>query len=183
MRNKLLEAVVFAAEAHKHQKRRGKQGSYICHPLRVSWALSLAGASEIAVIAGVLHDTVEDTEVTIAEIETLFGGAVAEVVSQVTDDDTLPREERKQATIDKALVLSNHAALVKLADCLDNRRDMINRPPKGRPQEMVDRYLVYTEKVLLNLVEADRGKEWTDTARRVVESANSDMAEQLRRRL
>jgi len=85
MRNKLLEAVVFAAEAHKHQKRRGKQGSYICHPLRVCAALSAAGAPEVAVIAGVLHDTVEDTEVTIAEIETLFDLGVDLIITDEPD--------------------------------------------------------------------------------------------------
>ena len=86
--NKILHAIHFATNAHKGQTRKGKPDvSYITHPLAVGILLAKAGALEDVIIAGILHDTIEDTEVTKKEIENTFGNRVAEMVDDVTEQD------------------------------------------------------------------------------------------------
>ncbi len=79
----------------------------------------------------VLHDTVEDTETTEAELEAAFGPAICKIVMEVTDDKSLPKGERKRLQIEHADRLSGQAKLVKLADKIANLRDMSQYPPPG----------------------------------------------------
>ncbi|MBL8483520.1 MAG: bifunctional (p)ppGpp synthetase/guanosine-3',5'-bis(diphosphate) 3'-pyrophosphohydrolase, partial [Rhodocyclaceae bacterium] len=80
-------------------------------------------------VAAILHDTIEDTETTPAELERLFGQEVRNIVLEVTDDKDLSKAARKQAQIDHAPGLSRRAKLVKLADKICNLRDMAGHPP------------------------------------------------------
>lgn len=81
--------------------------------------------------AALLHDTVEDTDTTIEELEARFGKKVASIVQEVTDDKTLPKQERKLLQVEHAPHRSHQAKLVKLADKLYNLRDLNRCTPAG----------------------------------------------------
>lgn len=81
--------------------------------------------------AALLHDTVEDTDTSIAEIQATFGPVVARIVQEVTDDKSLPKQERKRQQVEHAPHCSPLAKLVKLADKLYNLRDLNRCTPVG----------------------------------------------------
>src|SRR6185369_10989910 len=99
---RILAAARFAAEKHAQQKRKGVNGEpYFNHLLEVAELIAASGEDldvEL-VMAGFLHDTVEDTGVTFPELEGLFGSDVAGLVAEVTDDKTLPKEMRKRLQV------------------------------------------------------------------------------------
>ena len=78
-----------------------------------------------------LHDTVEDTDTTVEELEAVFGSTVSRIVQEVTDDKTLPKQERKRMQVEHAPHCSHQAKLVKLADKLYNLRDLNRCTPTG----------------------------------------------------
>lgn len=82
--------------------------------------------------AALLHDTVEDTDTTLDELELHFGAQVRRLVEEVTDDKTLPKLERKRLQVEHAPHSSPGAKLVKLADKLYNLRDLNRCTPEGR---------------------------------------------------
>lgn len=130
----LIDAVAFAADKHRDQRRKDHRASpYINHPIALAHVLAFeADVFESDVlIAAVLHDTLEDTATTIAELSHRFGSDIAQVVAEVSDDTTLPRLERKKLQIEHAPQLSRTAKLVKLADKICNLRDMAHNPPRG----------------------------------------------------
>ena len=115
----LLKALAFAAARHKDQRRKDVEASpYINHPVALADILCNEGhVTDIEVIcAALLHDTVEDTATEPEELEAEFGKAIRDIVMEVTDDKTLPKEERKKEQIKHAAALSDKAKLVKLAD-------------------------------------------------------------------
>ena len=81
--------------------------------------------------AALLHDTVEDTDTTLDEVELHFGDQVRRLVEEVTDDKTLPKLERKRLQVEQAPQSSPGAKLVKLADKLYNLRDLNRCTPEG----------------------------------------------------
>lgn len=151
---KILDAVVFAADKHRNQFRKDpKQTPYIIHPIGVASHLITIGRvkdTEI-IIAALLHDTVEDTETTFEEINEIFGPRVASLVEEVTDDKTLPKHIRKMLQISHAPHKSPGAALIKLADKLYNLSDLLYFPPPDWTQERVDQYFVWAQTVVDNL--------------------------------
>lgn len=82
--------------------------------------------------AALLHDTVEDTDTSPAELEAKFGPVVARIVREVTDDKSLPKQERKRQQVEHAPQCSHQAKLVKLADKLYNLRDLNRCTPVGQ---------------------------------------------------
>ena len=105
-------AAYFAAIAHRAQKRKGPLAPpYIEHPLEVASLLAAEGGitDPEVLAAGVLHDTVEDTATTPADLVAAFGDRVASLVAEVTDDKSLPKEERKAAQVAHARALSSGA--------------------------------------------------------------------------
>jgi GTP diphosphokinase / guanosine-3',5'-bis(diphosphate) 3'-diphosphatase len=136
---KVLAAAEFAAFKHREQRRKGVRGSpYINHPLAVASTL----ATDVDVLAAaILHDTIEDTDTTEAELERAFGPEVASIVVEVTDEKTQSKALRKRMQIAHAPHLSAQAKLVKLADKIVNLRDIVARPPNWdlkRKQEYFD---------------------------------------------
>ena len=92
----LLQALAFAADRHRDQRRKGAGGaSYINHPIAVAALLAGSGqvTDEALLVAAILHDTVEDTGTTFAELEARFGNDVVGLVREVTDDKSLPKGE------------------------------------------------------------------------------------------
>uniref|UniRef100_A0A8C4LHH5 Guanosine-3',5'-bis(diphosphate) 3'-pyrophosphohydrolase MESH1 n=1 Tax=Equus asinus TaxID=9793 RepID=A0A8C4LHH5_EQUAS len=130
---RLLEAADFAARKHRWQRRKDPEGTpYINHPIGVARILTHeAGITDIVVLqAALLHDTVEDTDTTLDEVELHFGAQVRRLVEEVTDDKTLPKLERKRLQVEQAPHSSPGAKLVKLADKLYNLRDLNRCTPE-----------------------------------------------------
>ena len=128
----LLKALAFAADKHRHQKRKDAEASpYINHPIALANVLvDEGGVEDIEVLcAALLHDTIEDTDTTHEELVNAFGSRIAHIVAEVTDDKNLRSEERKRLQIEHAPKLSVEAKLVKLADKTCNLRDIVVRPP------------------------------------------------------
>lgn len=128
--DEVLRAALFAARAHAGQTRKGAAGEpYLHHVLEVAALVAAHGGPREAVLAALLHDTVEDTEVTPAELEREFGAEVAAVVAEVTDDKSLAKETRKALQIQHAASKSAAAKQVKLADKTSNLRALTESPP------------------------------------------------------
>ncbi len=147
----LLSALAFAANKHRDQRRKGAEASpYINHPIAVAAVLATeAGVvDEVLLIAAVLHDTIEDTNTTAEELEELFGGPVARLVSEVTDDKSLDKAERKQLQIRHAPTLSQRAKQLKIADKVCNVRDITEYPPTDWSLERRRAYLTWAEQVV-----------------------------------
>ncbi len=128
----LLDALAFAAERHRDQRRKGAdQAPYVNHLIAVADLLARVGGITDPVVlqAAVLHDAVEDVGVTPAELTERFGPAVAAVVAEVTDDKSLPKAERKRLQVEHAPHRSDAARLVKLADKISNVGDVAAAPP------------------------------------------------------
>lgn len=147
----LLQAAAFAADRHTGQHRKDAERSpYINHPLQVAAVLAVeAGIEETStLVAALLHDTVEDTNTTLAELEAAFGPEVAGIVAEVTDDKSLPQQERKELQVQHAPHISRQAKLVKMADKICNVRDIGGRPPADWLQARRVEYLDWTERVV-----------------------------------
>ena len=142
--NLLVKAMSFAANKHKHQRRKGKEASpYNNHPIGlVEVLVDIGNVTDInAICAALLHDTVEDTRTTREELTETFGPEISRIVMEVTDDKSLSKAERKQAQIDHARHLSNEARAVKLADKICNLGDVAKSPPNwslSRRQQYFD---------------------------------------------
>lgn len=130
----VLEALEFAAARHRDQRRKGADASpYINHLIRVTRLLADAGNGGDAVLlcAATLHDTIEDTDTTAAELEGRFGADVAAVVEEVTDDKRMPKDARKRHQVERAPHLSLRARQLKIADKIANVEDIAAAPPRG----------------------------------------------------
>ena len=128
----LLKAAAFAADKHRTQRRKDADASpYINHPLALAHILcSEGGVTHVPVLAAaLLHDTVEDTDTSLEELEREFGAEVAAIVAEVTDDKSLAKDERKRLQVVKASSKSMGAKQVKLADKISNLRDIAATPP------------------------------------------------------
>ncbi|XP_007525077.1 guanosine-3',5'-bis(diphosphate) 3'-pyrophosphohydrolase MESH1 [Erinaceus europaeus] len=150
----LLEAADFAARKHRWQRRKDPEETpYINHPIGVARILTHeAGIVDMAVLqAALLHDTVEDTDTTLEELELHFGARVRGLVAEVTDDKTLPRLERKRLQVERAPRSSPGAKLVKLADKLYNLRDLNRCTPKGWSEQRVQEYFQWAAQVVRGL--------------------------------
>ena len=147
----IRKAYQMAAEAHKDQKRLSGE-PYIMHPLSVALILASLGMDEASIVAAILHDTVEDTDMTREDVEREFGDTVAELVEGVTkigrvqiqtkNDDgenvriQLPTKEEQQAeNIRKMLIAMSRdirVIIIKLADRLHNMRTLMFKPEQRR---------------------------------------------------
>lgn len=147
----VLRAAAFAANKHRRQRRKDADASpYINHPLALADILvNEGGVTDPHVIAAaLLHDTVEDTETTLDELQREFGAEIAAIVAEVTDDKSLPKEERKRLQVVKAGSKSDAAKLVKLADKISNLRDIANVPPADWSVERRQAYFDWAAEVV-----------------------------------
>lgn len=117
------KAIVFAAKAHDGQTRKSTNVPYITHPFGVGMLLQKESCSDEVIAAGILHDTIEDTPVTFAELKNLFGGHIAGLVLAASEQEkSLSWEDRKQHTIDSLKNASFEEIQVIVADKLHNLR-------------------------------------------------------------
>ncbi|KAK0095886.1 hypothetical protein PV326_007123 [Microctonus aethiopoides] len=154
-KDELLSLIVrcsdFAARKHTKQRRLDLEATpYINHPIGVANILTQEGdvTDPVVIVAAILHDTVEDTDTTIEEIEREFGPEVRLVVSEVTDDKTLPKEERKRLQIEHSSHISHEAKQVKLADKIYNLRDLQKSIPIGWTPKRVEEYFNWSKAVI-----------------------------------
>jgi guanosine-3',5'-bis(diphosphate) 3'-pyrophosphohydrolase len=149
----VLTAIEFAAIKHRDQRRKDREQSpYVNHPIAVARLLWSHGVTDpIVIVAGILHDTIEDTATRREEIAGLFGEAVAAVVAEVTDDKSLAKAVRKQWQVEHAPQLSVAAKLVKLADKTCNLRDMVESPPHDWSEERRREYFAWSARVVAGL--------------------------------
>jgi guanosine-3',5'-bis(diphosphate) 3'-pyrophosphohydrolase len=147
----LLRALQFSARKHRDQRRKDREASpYINHAIEVAHVLASVGAvTDVPVLAAaLLHDTIEDTQTTAAELEQQFGRDVRLLVEEVTDDKRLPKAERKRLQVAHARDASHRAKLIKLGDKICNVRDVTHSPPADWPLERRREYLDWTEQVV-----------------------------------
>jgi (p)ppGpp synthase/HD superfamily hydrolase len=125
------EALEFAAKAHGDQKRKYTEELYIEHPKRVAETVRSVPHSPEMICAAYLHDVAEDTPVTLEDIEKKFGGTVAGLVEELTDEyvkenyQHLNRRKRKKKEVERQAEISPEAKTIKLADVIDNTRDIV----------------------------------------------------------
>jgi GTP diphosphokinase / guanosine-3',5'-bis(diphosphate) 3'-diphosphatase len=150
----VLDAALFAAEKHANQKRKGAAGEpYVNHLIEVAQLVSTASPEPDTnlVMAALLHDTVEDTSVTAAELAERFGQDVAALVLEVTDDKSLPKAERKRLQVEHGPKLSVRAQTIKLADKISNLRSILSSPPAGWDYERKLQYFEWGKQVVDSL--------------------------------
>lgn len=132
------KARYFATAAHAAvgQKRKYSDDDYIVHPIRVANLVKQYGGTDAMIAAAYLHDVVEDTDVTMDTITSLFGSVVASLVKDLTDVSK-PSDGNREArkTIDRQHLAqaSADAQFVKCADIIDNSWDIAENDPKFWP--------------------------------------------------
>ena len=147
----LIKTLAFATQKHRHQRRKDIEASpYINHPITlVDILVNEAEVTDLdTLLAALLHDTIEDTDATVEEIETEFGPTIASLVMEVTDDGTLPQLERKALQIKHAPGLTYKAKLIKLADKIANLRDIDRSPPAGWTLQRSQAYFDWAKDVI-----------------------------------
>ncbi|MFC2158588.1 HD domain-containing protein [Acidobacteriota bacterium] len=124
-KNRIDRAVELAAIAHTGQLRKHTTLPYITHPFGVALILSQLGYDEDLIIAGLLHDTVEDSDMTIEKISEEFGAAVAEIVDGCSEPNRSdPWMVRKSHTIEFLRSAPLDTKIVACADKLHNIRSL-----------------------------------------------------------
>ena len=124
----LDRAIIFAVKAHSGTERRGKGYPYIVHPMEAVEIVATMTSDQELLAAAALHDTVEDTDVTVDQIRDEFGDRVAELVASESDEmpSGVSEEDswhlRKRAAIDRLSKASHDAKIVALGDKLSNMR-------------------------------------------------------------
>ena len=146
--NRIQDAMSLAIAAHAGQKRKSGE-EYVCHPLHVACLLVEIGMDSEAVIAALLHDVVEDTQVELPAIAARFGETVAELVDGVTKITKMnfsTREEQQAENVRKMLLAMSRdirVMIIKLADRLHNMRTSDGWDPqkqRDKARETMDIY-------------------------------------------
>jgi GTP diphosphokinase / guanosine-3',5'-bis(diphosphate) 3'-diphosphatase len=132
-------AYVYSAKVHQGQLRLSGE-PYLSHPLEVAHILARMKMDVVSVVAGLLHDAIEDTNADEKEIERLFGPETAKIVDGVTKISKIPfstREERQAENMRKmilAMATDIRVILVKLADRLHNMQTLGFQPPQKQEE-------------------------------------------------
>ena len=157
----LFKALAFSAEKHTKQRRKDiDKTPYINHPISLANILAKRWViDENVLCAAILHDTIEDTETTVEELQEHFGEKITSIVLEVTDDKSLEKSVRKQKQIEHAATISHEAKLVKLADKIANITDIINTPPVDWSSDRKKDYFNWAKAVVDNLRGAHQGLE------------------------
>lgn len=165
---KIHRAIKFSIKTHEvyqKQKRKGKDIAYITHPMTVGIILALAQAPEDVIVAGILHDTIEDSadekKVSVEMLAERFGDKVAAGVLSVTEiDKQLSWEERKKQALEHIADFSHDSLLIKSADIIANASELLDDHARFG-SDVFDRFSASKEKVLrhqIDSISAIRGK-------------------------
>jgi len=157
----VFDSLIYAAEKHFSGLRKGTEKTpYIIHPIRVAssllWEAKVYDPQVLA--AALLHDVVEDTGTKFGEITQKFGPQISSLVKELSDEMNEETGEkiftklvRKEKEIDHASSLTSQARLIKLADKLDNLRDLARRSPENWSSERVDEYFRFVGRIVENI--------------------------------
>jgi len=148
---RVRDALRLALETHEindKQKRKGKDVPYITHPLTVGLILARAGGDETMIIAGILHDVLEDSvaehKVTYEMLRERFGPSAADIVKSVTEPNkALPWPERKRAALKHLKKMVGAGLWVKAADTISNVSELLDdyaREPEGQGDKLFGRF-------------------------------------------
>ena len=158
MRNaKIAAAIDMCMIAHEGQKRKYSEVLYHTHPIAVAKILEDCeglDATDDMIIAAILHDTVEDTEMTLDQIDRIFGQGVARLVSQLTDvkKDTGTRKHRRKANLARLRASEAEVQTIKMADIHHNLSDFDNMADND--MDFAFKYLLEKYDTVLCLLEA-----------------------------
>lgn len=120
------QALIAASKSHRDQCRKNSDIPYITHPVTVGMMLMKAGYDDDIVAAGILHDTVEDTHLTLMDIQREFGPRIAKIVEGCSEPNkSLPWKERKEHTIEFLRTANEEIRVVACADKLHNIRSIV----------------------------------------------------------
>jgi GTP diphosphokinase / guanosine-3',5'-bis(diphosphate) 3'-diphosphatase len=139
----VLDAALYAAQKHAGQKRKGARAEpYVNHLIEVAQLVSMAipEPDTNLVVAALLHDVVEDTDVSNEELIQQFGQDVVSLVIELTDDMSLRKAERRRLQIEHAPKMSVRAQTIKLADKISNLRSILSDPPAHWDYERKRKY-------------------------------------------
>jgi len=148
---RLLRALAFAAEKHRDHRRKDANASpYINHLIGAARILAEEGrvTDDELIVAAILHDTLEDTETSYAELEARFGRTVADIVREVTDDTSLGKADRKLCQEERAPSASPRAKQLMIADKISNILDVMHHPPSGWSLERRQEYIAWAGRVV-----------------------------------
>lgn len=146
-----VRGLEFAARKHAAHRRKGEAHEpYINHLAEVALLLAeaTAGNDLNLVLAGLLHDTIEDTATSYEELSREFCNDVADLVSEVTDDKSLPKERRKDLQVQMSPYKSDRAKMIKIADKISNLESILNSPPVEWSEKRKRDYFVWAAKVV-----------------------------------
>lgn len=147
--DKFVKAFRFAAEAHNNQKFPGTDWPYIVHISMVCMEVLAALTEEpdtdgdLAVQCALLHDTLEDTDVTYESLRETFGQSVADGVQALTKDESFPKYERMKDSLARILAQPKEVGMVKLADRITN----LQPPPNDWDDDKKTSYLTQARKI------------------------------------
>jgi (p)ppGpp synthase/HD superfamily hydrolase len=148
---RILAAATFAADKHAAQKRKGAAAEpYVNHLIEVAQLIASSSEQLDAnlVMAGFLHDTIEDTGTTAEELDQVFGSDIAALVVELTDDKSLPQQVRKERQVQEAPHKSVRAQVIKLADKISNLRSLLTSPPANWSMERKREYFEWGRRVV-----------------------------------
>lgn len=148
--NLVSQAKELAILKHAGQFRKFSGEAYVQHPMRVAQTILRYKSSrelDKLMIAALLHDTVEDTDTTIEEIKFQFGDLVASLVSELTSEKDLKREDKATYLSEKMVSMTSWGLVIKLADRLDNVSDLRHVNKSFR-----QKYVLETRIIISNLV-------------------------------
>ena len=145
---RIRDAFATADAAHEHQLRSSGE-PYIIHPLAVAEILADLGLDPDTIIAGLLHDAIEDTNTTYAQIKQRFGVTVADMVEGVTKLTRMTYESAEEEEIENlrkmflAMARDIRVIIIKLVDRLHNMRTLMYRPPEKQRVKALETMQIY----------------------------------------
>jgi (p)ppGpp synthase/HD superfamily hydrolase len=123
----------FAARSHAHQRRSNDRGPFIEHPLEVARLLRQVGCPDVVIAAGLLHDVLENSPTSRAELAARFGTDVADLVQAVTEDASVRSYRRRKHLLrEQVHRAGGHAALIFAADKVSKVRELPDRVARDR---------------------------------------------------
>jgi (p)ppGpp synthase/HD superfamily hydrolase len=149
--DRIQHATVFATQAHAGQKRKYTGDDYIVHPIAVAELVRERGGDENQIMAALLHDTIEDTDVFYGQLHKEFGEDVAQLVLELTDvytHEAYPRANRalrKVKEADRLAKVSDRAKLIKLCDMIDNTKTIVEHDPGFAEVYLKEKQELYTK--------------------------------------
>ncbi|HEY4068920.1 MAG TPA: HD domain-containing protein [Burkholderiaceae bacterium] len=148
----MVRALAFAAEKHRAQRTSAVDAApYINRPIELARVLTEeGGVSDGAILcAALLHDTLQGSATTVAELQAEFGPIIAGIVAEVSDDMSLPSVLlRRQVQLERAAGISRRAKVLKLADTIENLRAVLAEPSERWPLKKRQAYFDWSKALI-----------------------------------